>query len=416
MAAALALPTVAQASDCDAPGAQWLACEDFEGGELGWSGWYDQSIFVECNGCTDGTNDPARVQLTDAEAHDGAWSLHLPAEASAGFTGASMTYRDCASDPAQAGCQLTGHEQLHFRTWVRLAEDHQYVHHFLSVSGTQPDEYWGADGNAGCRPNGYRAAGTTLDFNENHELFFYTYFPGMNCDAGGYCSGQYVQDICDGCATKDMPCNNGLECCWGNLFSSDPPRVLPVGEWVCLEIMMRLNTPGEADGEMAFWMNDELGHQETGMQWRDVPELQLNKAWLQHYIAGGDADQSNRVWFDDVVVSTERIGCSASEPPGSDESGPNAEGGDSAGDGTGGGDGTGSGGNASSAGDGGQTSAASDDGATLVPEEAPVDGGCGCRTPATPPASALCLLALFARRRRATTGARRSSTSWRRRV
>lgn len=42
------------------------------------------------------------------------------------------------------------------------------------------------------------------------------------------------------------------------------------------------------------------------------PELQLNKAWLQHYIAGDDADQSNRAWFDDVVVSTERIGCGGS--------------------------------------------------------------------------------------------------------
>lgn len=60
---------------------------------------------------------------------------------------------------------------------------------------------------------------------------------------------------------------------------------------------------------MAFWLNDELVHEETTMHWRDVPELQLNKAWLQHYIAAGDAQQSNRIWFDDVVVSTEPIGC-----------------------------------------------------------------------------------------------------------
>ena len=51
------------------------------------------------------------------------------------------------------------------------------------------------------------------------------------------------------------------------------------------------------------------------MHWRDVDELQLNKAWLQHYIAGGDADRSNKVWFDDVVVSTERIGCSDGAAP-----------------------------------------------------------------------------------------------------
>ena len=56
-------------------------------------------------------------------------------------------------------------------------------------------------------------------------------------------------------------------------------------------------------------MNGALGHRQTGMLWRHTDEIQLNKAWLMHYIAGGDADQSNRVWFDDVVVSTKRIGC-----------------------------------------------------------------------------------------------------------
>src|SRR5690606_29209503 len=106
---------------------------------------------------------------------------------------------------------------------VKRAPDHAYVHHFLSISGTRPQSYWESDGNAGCRPNGYRAAGTTLDFNEDHELFFYTYFPDMRCDSGGYCSGSYAQNICNGCAAKDMACDNGLECCWGNHFQSETP-------------------------------------------------------------------------------------------------------------------------------------------------------------------------------------------------
>jgi hypothetical protein len=196
---------------------------------------------------------------------------------------------------------------------VFLAEDHEYVHHFLSLAGTQPDKYWDCDGNAGCRPNGYRAAGAALDFNRDRELFFYTYFPDMKCDRGGYCSGEYARRICEGCAQKDMPCSNGPECCWGNEFGPEEPVVLDRGRWVCLEVMQRLNTPGQSDGELAFWGDGELAHRQTGMNWRDVPELQLNKAWLQHYIARGDADQSNRIWFDDIVVSTERIGCVPSD-------------------------------------------------------------------------------------------------------
>ena len=91
---------------------------------------------------------------------------------------------------------------------------------------------------------------------------------------------------------------------------------------------MAINTPGQADGRMSFWVDDELKLEETGMHWRDDADLQLNKAWLQHYIANGDADQSNEIWFDDVVVSTERIGCTAG-PSGDgdgDASGPGGDG------------------------------------------------------------------------------------------
>ncbi len=271
---------------------------------------------MECNGCPGGTNDPARIRLLDdpGAAHSGRWSLHLPAEAAAGYQGASLTYRSCVGDK-RPGCQLEGHEALFLRTWVRLAEDHQYVHHFLELAGTRPNAYWESDGNAGCRPNGYRWAGTTLDFNRQRELFFYTYFPDMRCDRGGYCSGDYARQICAGCAAKDMPCPTEPECCWGNHFGPAAPAVLPRGEWACLELGMRLNTPGVNDGWMAFWQDDVLIHEEATMAWRDVPELQLNKAWLMHYIAAGDASQSNRVWFDDVVVSTQHIGCGAELPP-----------------------------------------------------------------------------------------------------
>ena len=61
---------------------------------------------------------------------------------------------------------------------------------------------------------------------------------------------------------------------------------------------------------MAYWVNDVLAHEETDMMWRTVPALALNRVRLQHYITEGDAaGHSNQVWFDDVVVSTSRIGC-----------------------------------------------------------------------------------------------------------
>jgi len=315
VAAGLA-PNIAQASDCRDPAAAWLACEDFEQGSQGWEAWFAQSPFVECVGCSDGANNPDRILLDEdpENAFDGDWSLYLPAAESAQYQGAELAFRSCVGEKQQ-NCPLQNYDRLYFRTRVKLAEDHQYVHHFLSISGTRPGAYWEGVGNAGCRPNGYRKMGTTVDFNADNELFFYTYYPEMGCDSGGYCSGEYAQGICDGCAEREMPCENGLECCWGNLFRPEPAVVLPRGEWACLEMMVEANTPGQNDGVMAFWLDDQLALEVDDMHWRDVPELGLNRVNLGHYVEVGDADQSNRVWFDDFTVSTERIGCSTSVPP-----------------------------------------------------------------------------------------------------
>jgi hypothetical protein len=46
------------------------------------------------------------------------------------------------------------------------------------------------------------------------------------------------------------------------------------------------------------------------MHFRNTADLGLNMVRLQHYLETSDAkSHSNRVWFDDVVVSTQRIGC-----------------------------------------------------------------------------------------------------------
>jgi hypothetical protein len=75
-------------------------------------------------------------------------------------------------------------------------------------------------------------------------------------------------------------------------------------------MMMQANTPGQDNGVSRYWIDGEQGHELTGIGWRDVPELGLNRVRLHHYIETGDAQShSNVVWFDDVVVSTEPIGC-----------------------------------------------------------------------------------------------------------
>lgn len=255
-----------------------------------------------------GADDPGRMAASN-EAHGGAWAVHFPAAASAGYRGADLIFRTCDGEN-RAGCPLLSHEALYFRVYLRLAADHERVHHFLEVGGSQ--NFWDAYGNAGCRPNGTRHLGTTVDFREqSHETFFYTYFPEMSCDPGDTCARYADPDaICAGCADKDMPCENGLECCWGNLFEPPAPVALPLDRWVCFEMMLRANTPGQSDGQMAYWIDSVLAHEETTTHFRDTADLGVNMVRLQHYLETEDAaGHSNQVWFDDVVVGTERIGC-----------------------------------------------------------------------------------------------------------
>jgi len=294
---------------CADPDPAWLLCEDFEGGAGDWAAWQAATDFLD----GPGTDDRGRVRLADDEVHGGSWALFMPAEAASGYQGASLDWYACDGEQT-SNCPLRSFDALYLRAWIRFAPDHRYVHHFLSVGGSQPDDFW-YHGTAGCLPNGVLHMGTTVDFHEGtHESFFYTYFPEMSCDTA--CERYAdVDAICAGCLDRGLPtCTEQPQCCWGNEFAPDPAVAFPVGEWFCLELMMRPNTTdgttGAHDGEMAYWVNGTPAHRVEGMMWRTSATLAMNRARLQHYIETEDAgDFSNRVWFDDVVVSSAPIGC-----------------------------------------------------------------------------------------------------------
>jgi hypothetical protein len=291
--------------DCDFPHPSWLLCEDFEHGDGDFDVWRAGSEFVDGVGL----DDRGRITLSSEQVHGGSYVVYMPASPDAGCQGASLDWRAC-DGAAETNCSLRSFDTLHFRVWVRFAEDHRYVHHFLNIGGSQPDDFW-YHGTAGCLPNGALHMGTTVDFAEDtHESFFYTYTPDMSCDTncGNYAD---VASICAECEEKGLPtCDEREQCCWGNSYRPAEPHYFEVGKWFCFEMMMQTNTPSNADGAMAYWVDGALIHREEGMMWRTSPTLALNRIRIQHYITESDANGfSNRVWFDDVVVSTDPIGC-----------------------------------------------------------------------------------------------------------
>ena len=192
--------------------------------------------------------------------------------------------------------------RLFYRYYVKY-EGTQYHHAGALIGGYYPPTSWpqGDAGLKGIRPNGDRLL--VVDFEAFPDrLDFYNNWIDMQ---GATYQGQY----------------------YGRTMVEDM-RVPVPSQWTCIEMMVTLNTPATAsNGELALWVNgnqvahfrpgtpsghwDGIGNWQmnatspafTGFRWRDTTSLGLNWVRIMNY------DATPRVWFDDVVVATERIGC-----------------------------------------------------------------------------------------------------------
>lgn len=289
--AGLAAPGLAAAAEpyCEGNPAA-LYCNDFESGGL--------------DGLEAGPAATVVAASDGAPVYDGGYSLH------ADFTPPYEAQ-------AELGVRFAGVERVYLRFYVRFdAAWDEPMHHWYAIHGDHPDDPWSCHGDAGCRPNGQVClSGTTVDTRETvdgqlpGEPFFYTYHPDMACDSERTCANYNdPQAVCDGCAARGLPCEDGLECCWGNWFDVNQgvPTSMVQDTWYAIETMVAANTPGMADGEMALWIDGQLVAQHGGIAWRETSDLLLNHVIVWNYYRSVASSRS--IWFDNLVVSTEPIG------------------------------------------------------------------------------------------------------------
>lgn len=85
-------------------------------------------------------------------------------------------------------------------------------------------------------------------------------------------------------------------------------------KWYCIEVRMKLNTPGKADGEFTYWLDGQQQAQRTGLNFRgNYTAYGINTIMLEGWINNGSPQDQNR-YFDNFVVSTAKIGCFAPTP------------------------------------------------------------------------------------------------------
>jgi len=129
---------------------------------------------------------------------------------------------------------------------------------------------------------------------------------------------------------------------WGNDFIQDAALTFPSGQWMCVEVMVKLNNPVTSyNGELACWVNgapvsnlglgfpnggwvwdswtpDAAGTPFEGFQWRNDANLNLNYLWIEHYADTVASGSTLAVKYDHIVVARSYIGpmVAAGTPPG----------------------------------------------------------------------------------------------------
>jgi hypothetical protein len=231
-----------------------------------------------------------------------------------------------------------GHDRLFLRFYVKFGADSGFIHHFVHLGGEVDPPPWPV-GRAGVRPVNYWSTGIepaasspqtypARGFPPPGMWHFYTYWPKMR-------SWQNV----DGTGTSF----------YGNNFEPEEPVVIPRDQWICVEVMVKMNSSPEVpDGEQAFWIDGKLaahyapgsvigrwvrdtfrldkenGQPFEGLRWRQDMRVNVNTIWLLHYVTEDafkrtDAYAANNpnatintqaltVWFDDLVAATQYIG------------------------------------------------------------------------------------------------------------
>ncbi|MBX3733834.1 MAG: hypothetical protein KF791_14730 [Verrucomicrobiae bacterium] len=183
--------------------------------------------------------------------------------------------------------------RVFIRFHTRFASEGDYVHHFVTLRanrGLRGGDRWSGFGGAGVKPDGTERFSTAIEpwgdsgrWPAPGRWNFYSYWYEMDASPDGRH--------------------------WGNSFAVTEAPLIPRDRWIAVEFMLAHNTPGEADGEQAFWIDGKLQGHWKGIRWRKVPELRANALTLETYVTDRwTRHPVNVVCFDNVVVADRYIG------------------------------------------------------------------------------------------------------------
>jgi hypothetical protein len=231
-------------------------------------------------------------------------------------------------------------DTMYWRLHVRHPNIAPNPHHWIRVEAG--DEGYGSSGLANTVPPGDEGFWFDFDIDNDDVFNFYVYWYGMR---SGRCN--------DGSATPGCAGDQGSTYYYGNVFRPADQTPFVRDEWLCIEMGAGVSTVGESDGWLAFWIDDVLvgryapGEPEgtwlratfheggcefsactppvpfEGFDFRTEDDVQFKRIFLDAYYQRDTAEQKRMelesrgltvsdeqtIYYDDIVVATERIGC-----------------------------------------------------------------------------------------------------------
>ena len=302
-------------------------------------------------------SDPAVLFHDDFESGWGKWTapaqdteyLHLEQDPSIAHAGGGYLRSTVTKDDLDAQEYISSAARFAFPTrvdtfyWrfhVRIKGIAPNPHHWVRVAAGTED--YDSSGLANTVPPGDRGFWFDLDANNDDVFNFYVYWYKMR---SGRCN--------DGTAVPGCEGDQGTTYYYGNSFR--PPEQTPFARdtWFCVEMMGKANTVGQSDGQLAFWVNDDLigdyreGYPDgtwlrdsfhtggctfsactppvpfEGFDFRSSNDVRFKLVVLDAYYERGTfaskkaaleekgltVSDEQTIYYDDVVVATERIGC-----------------------------------------------------------------------------------------------------------
>lgn len=170
-------------------------------------------------------------------------------------------------------------ESIYLRYYLRFDPGFDFV-----KGGKLPGLAGGKGNTGGHKPNGKDGWSARIMWRPDGKIVQYVYYP----DQPGVYGEDFDWDY-GGC-----------------------PRFFKPGKWYCVETFVQMNTLGKKDGIIRSWLDGDKALEITGLRFRDIPGIKIDKLEFETFFGGGDASwatpRDQYSMFDNVVIAKNYIG------------------------------------------------------------------------------------------------------------